>query len=232
VRTAADTLAVARRNLGIAEGKNNDNPYAAIAGDANHAAWCASFVRACLVVAGVIKKGAPSAYCPTFKESLQPVARADVRPGDVMFIWFPSMGRVAHTGLVEAVFPTYVVTIEGNTDVAGGRTGGKVMRKKRAYKGLSFGRPPYAAPKPAPTPTKVTAKVTKAKPDPILREGNRGQLVLNVQKALLKHGFRTALDGDFGPATKRAVMAFQKKKGLTVDGVVGQATWNALRSAS
>lgn len=224
MKTAADALAVARRNLGIKEGKNNANPYAEIAGDANNQAWCASFVRACLVRSGVLKKGAPSAYCPTFKASLPSVARADVKPGDVMFLYFPSMERDAHTGLVEQVFPTYCITIEGNTDVAGGRTGGQVMRKKRAYKGLSFVRPPYAEPSVKPAPKRTPA-------DPILRVGNHGQSVLNVQRALLKHGIRVGLDGDFGPGTKAGVARLQKKRGLTPDGVVGPATWAALRSA-
>ena len=222
MKTAVDTLAVARRNIGVVEGKNNSNPYAAVAGDANNQAWCASFVRACLVKAGVLKKGAPAAYCPTFKASLPAVSRANVKPGDVMFIYFPSEGRVAHTGLVEAVFKDHVVTIEGNTDAAGGRTGGKVMRKQRSYKNLSFVRPPYAKPAAPKAPA-------KAKGDPVVAEGARGQTVLNIQNALKKHGYKTALDGDFGPGTKKVIIAFQKAKKITADGVVGQTTWNALR---
>lgn len=35
-------------------------------------------------------------------------------------------------------------------------------------------------------------------------------------------------DGDFGPVTKEAVIAFQKKNGLVVDGLVGEETWNQL----
>lgn len=221
--TVADMLAVARRNLGVVEGKNNDNIYAAVAGHANNAPWCATFLVACARRAGV-KLGNESAWTPALRRSLSLVSRDDARPGDLMFIFFPSLRRVAHVGVVEAVFPTFVITIEGNTDEAGGRTGGKVMRKKRAYKNLSFARPVYRKPKPP-------ARPVKRKPDPILRIGNRGQLVLNVQRALVKHGGRVSLDGDFGPATKRAVINFQKKRGLKADGVVGQCTWDALRKA-
>jgi len=37
-------------------------------------------------------------------------------------------------------------------------------------------------------------------------------------------------DGDFGPGTKARVIAFQKTKGLTADGIVGARTWEALLS--
>ena len=36
--------------------------------------------------------------------------------------------------------------------------------------------------------------------------------------------------GTFGPATEKAVKAFQKEQGLTADGVVGKNTWDALQS--
>lgn len=36
------------------------------------------------------------------------------------------------------------------------------------------------------------------------------------------------VDGDFGANTEYAVKAFQKKKGLTVDGIVGEKTWDKL----
>src|SRR5690606_16984634 len=60
---------------------------------------------------------------------------------------FPGMGRVSHVGIVEKVHgPRDITAIEGNTDAAGGRTGGKVMRKRRSGSIIDgFGRPAYTA---------------------------------------------------------------------------------------
>ena len=62
-----------------------------------------------------------------------------------------------------------------------------------------------------------------------LRRGATGALVLQLQRALVLRGFRLGnIDGIFGPATDFAVRAFQKSRGLTVDGIVGPITWAAL----
>lgn len=60
-------------------------------------------------------------------------------------------------------------------------------------------------------------------PRPTLRQGDRGEAVKEVQHAL---GIKE--DGDFGPGTKKAVIAFQKANGLYPDGVVGKNTWMKL----
>lgn len=63
------------------------------------------------------------------------------------------------------------------------------------------------------------------------REGDAGELVEYIQLALIEAGFDDlAPDGHFGSRTKAAVMAFQAARGLEADGVVGPATWAALRS--
>ncbi len=63
----------------------------------------------------------------------------------------------------------------------------------------------------------------------VLRQGSRGNEVKEVQRRLKQWGYYTgSVDGIFGAGTKKAVIAFQKKNGLTADGVVGKATYKAL----
>lgn len=57
----------------------------------------------------------------------------------------------------------------------------------------------------------------------VLRLGDRGPAVAVLQRAL-----RVPDDGAFGPGTLEAVMGFQTAHGLTPDGIVGRATWDAL----
>ena len=59
-------------------------------------------------------------------------------------------------------------------------------------------------------------------------EGQRGARVRLIQEWLTFHGFATALDGDFGPATKLSVETFQARKSLTVSGTVDQVTFDKL----
>lgn len=62
----------------------------------------------------------------------------------------------------------------------------------------------------------------------ILRRGARGAAVAALQTALTARGHPLAADGAFGPATERAVKAFQGRAGLVVDGIAGPATMAAL----
>jgi TP901 family phage tail tape measure protein len=56
-----------------------------------------------------------------------------------------------------------------------------------------------------------------------IKLGSSGDLVKQLQKAL-----GISIDGIFGKATLNAVKAFQKKNGLTADGIVGSKTWSKL----
>ena len=74
-------------------------------------------------------------------------------------------------------------------------------------------------------------------PGTVLRRGSTGADVEMVQFWLSGLAqFSAAIpsvtvDGNFGTATENAVRAFQRQQGLTVDGIVGQATWDALYAA-
>jgi NlpC/P60 family/Putative peptidoglycan binding domain len=58
--------------------------------------------------------------------------------------------------------------------------------------------------------------------------GDRGKAVATVQQRLGANRRCVDVDGEFGPRTRRAVLAFQRAHGLVPDGVVGPATWGAL----
>lgn len=65
---------------------------------------------------------------------------------------------------------------------------------------------------------------------PTLRNGSSSADVRRLQRILVMIkilGFE-GIDGIFGPKTEAAVRSFQEGEGLTVDGVVGPATWGAL----
>ncbi|MBM4132944.1 MAG: peptidoglycan-binding protein [Nitrospira sp.] len=64
---------------------------------------------------------------------------------------------------------------------------------------------------------------------PSYQRGSKGNEVRQIQSRLKELGFYTGLvDGDFGGGTESAIKSFQKSKRLTLDGVVGPATWAKL----
>ncbi|MCD7828897.1 MAG: peptidoglycan-binding protein [Clostridiales bacterium] len=62
-----------------------------------------------------------------------------------------------------------------------------------------------------------------------IKSGSSGAEVKSLQSLLNgKAGANLTVDGKFGSLTEDAVEAYQKAQGLTVDGICGQNTWNAL----
>jgi len=62
-----------------------------------------------------------------------------------------------------------------------------------------------------------------------LKQGSKSAEVKEMQRRLKQWGYyKGSVDGVFGAQTKKAVIAFQKKNGLTPDGIVGAATFKAL----
>lgn len=65
-------------------------------------------------------------------------------------------------------------------------------------------------------------------PGVALRMGSKGASVMAIQQRLRELGYQLGVDGNFGPGTATIVIAFQQKKNLGSDGVVGSDTWVAL----
>jgi putative chitinase len=66
---------------------------------------------------------------------------------------------------------------------------------------------------------------------PVLKQGLSGPDVQDLQQKLKDLGFDpNGVDGNFGPGTKAAVIAFQQSKGLQADGMAGPATMAALQA--
>ncbi|MBR0105560.1 MAG: spore cortex-lytic enzyme [Firmicutes bacterium] len=61
------------------------------------------------------------------------------------------------------------------------------------------------------------------------RQGSTGNEVREIQERLSKLDlYNGAIDGIYGPATAQAVRDFQRQKGLTIDGIAGNMTLEAL----
>lgn len=76
-----------------------------------------------------------------------------------------------------------------------------------------------------PSTTSITTDSTR----PILRLGNEGEAVAQVQALLKLLGYYTgAVDGLYREDTAAAVSTFQEIAGLDADGIVGPATWTQL----
>lgn len=74
---------------------------------------------------------------------------------------------------------------------------------------------------------------------PVLSRGSIGRAVRELQRVLTSTSLREdqrkfnpqGIDGDFGENTEKAVIAFQKDRGIPENGVVDKATWSALLNA-
>ena len=140
-----------------------------------------------------------------------------IKPGTAVFCQRESDGVYSHVGLY--VGGGYVIEAAGTNQ---GVCRSKLTNKKWEYwgelKGVDY----------SDTPADETPDEPVAPTYPTLREGAKGEMVVQLQDLLAKAGSNLKIDGIFGPGTRSAVRAFQKKYGLVVDGIVGPKTWKKL----
>jgi len=201
--------------------------------------WCATFVSCMSILAGLTDIIPTECSCQKqielFKKLGSFVEADNYVPtrGDIIYYDWNDNGRgddtgwADHVGIVSEVKNSQIVVLEGNRkESVGYRTigiNGKTIR--------GFAVPDYAAKadkvvKPETTKTgECTVNLS------ILKKGHEGKQVKSLQLLLIGNGYKcgsAGADGDFGTGTLSAVKKFQKAKGLTADGVVGEKTWAAL----
>lgn len=159
--TAGDVLALARADDGYAEDPpgSNRTKFGAWYG-LDGQPWCAMALSKWFYDAGLPLPASTSkgfAWTPAgadwFRRQGRWLGSTDrrVTPGLVVFFYWPSLRRIGHVGIVDEVLPDGTFwSWEGNTDEAGGRTGGRVIRQHRSRatvgSGGGFGIPTYSAP--------------------------------------------------------------------------------------
>ncbi|RJX37486.1 peptidoglycan-binding protein [Paenibacillus pinisoli] len=118
-----------------------------------------------------------------------------------------NLNKVGYTVAVDGIFGTGTETIVKQFQSAHGLTAdGKVGSA---------------------TSTKLSTLATATT---TLQNGSTGDEVKVLQRLLTKKGYPVTADGVFGSGTLAEVKKFQQAKGLTVDGIVGSATWSKLRA--
>jgi peptidoglycan hydrolase-like protein with peptidoglycan-binding domain len=243
--TAAEMLAEARKSLGLGEPNHIQSWYRSRHGSAygGNFAWCDAAVTFWAHQsgnAGAVLPGGDRAYTVSHAEDFRKAGRwhagttANVnaaKVGDVVFFdWGATntIGAIDHVGIVEKVLGGgRLQTIEGNTaDVCARR-----IRSAGVIAGL--GRPAYSGSSSAPSkPSGSTSKAPRwpgryLTQPPVMHGGD----VRSWQDRMRDRGWHLAVDGVYGPGSEEICRAFQRDKGLTVDGIVGPRTWAAAWTA-
>lgn len=133
----------------------------------------------------------------------------------------PNTGYSDHIGIVYDVVDGQIYCYECNMN--GGKVG--IRRVPVGYGCIrGFCKPKYAKAK----DVEISDGTKPTLSYPTIKRGSTGSVVRTLQEKLVTLGYALDVDGDFGPATEKAVKGFQKLYGLEQDGVVGPATWKKL----
>lgn len=213
----AAIVEAAKRHLGVKEWPGaKSNPAVEVffaraghPGLTDDVAWCAAFVGSCLAECGL--QGSGNLMARSYVNWGRKVSPQDAGAGDVAVIprGKPPQGHV------------FIVTDirDGIVYGIGGNQGDAVSEiKVPVATVIAFRRADVAA-------LPFIGRAT-------VQRGGRGAMVLDLQDQLARLGyFAGRLDGEFGPLTEAALLAFQADAGIETDGIAGPLTWAALEGA-
>ncbi len=208
-----------------------------------YGAWCAMFIAWCAEMARIpasIITRACYAHAgdssPYYFNGLTFYNRGSYTPlpGDLIFYDWPDVsGTWNHVGIVHYVEGENVHTIEGNTGEEA-----VVLRTISMSNStiIGYGVPAYTGSSEMPSPEPTTPAEDPDPSDPssypvptrTLRQGCTGSDVCWLQAALTRLGYPLDIDGVYGTLTYNAVVSFQRDNGLSVDGICGPITRQAI----
>ena len=238
----SSVVTTANGQVGYREGENNYNKYAAeidplgvTYGKKQNCPWCGMFVlwvfykcfgilNALLMLCSPTPTAIP--LCSSAAQYFKSAGRWTTQPSVGAVVFFYSAGAINHTGIVTAVNDKVITTVEGNSSD---------MVSRRMYTIGSAHIAGYGVPRwdiaeeseevivsPA---IKTTAEL------PVIQRGDMGETVRAAQFLLNGRGYTCGsygADGDFGNATRAAVLNFQRVHDLKADGIIGPQTWASL----
>lgn len=252
-------------------GDGNYQRFELLATGGNGSQWCQYFIDALFIEASGSREAAKrllcqdgysvmTGYTPDGSRAFKDAGRWTLspRPGDIVYFWSNSKGRIGHTGIVEYVEGHYVHTIEGNSNTVVREdgdvetNGGEVARHTYDFSNAGesgaavqgFGRPRYDEDVSGAT-LRIGGDMSATYKLETVKRGSKGTSVLLVQEILkareIKKGvpyYKGKLDREFGSQTEQAVRDYQTIRiamGAKIggsdgkaDGEVGPATWNDL----
>ncbi len=213
-------------------------------GNKNGYAWCDVFVDWCFFKAFgsdaqriQCQTGELGAACIYSAQYFMMQGRYDQtpKPGDQVFI--NVNGQIGHTGIVVDVSNSSITVVEGNSS----DRVQKLTYDRGSSRIAGYGHPKYDEENQTPDELPLTLPKEHGQlvvvSIPLLKRGSTGNTVKNAQTLLIRHGYscggrvisgRENPDGDFGPATEKAVKSFQHLRKLEADGEIGKDTWSAL----
>ena len=199
--------------------------------------WCATFVSAISIALGYTDIMPTECSCSKMIELYKAKGRWMENdsyvpsPGDIVMYDWQDKGTGDNTGMPDHV--GFVVSLNGTTmTIIEGNKGEAVAYRSLNVNGKyirGYCLPDYASKATKPIEA-VTGGVKTVKVNlPVLEYGSFSAAVEALQMLLNCNGYSCGtVDGDFGPKTTTAVKQFQKAKGLTQDGIVGEKTWFAI----
>jgi peptidoglycan hydrolase-like protein with peptidoglycan-binding domain len=193
------------------------------------APWCAMFCSYLFWKIGnplpPIQSAKGSAYCPHFVSHYRGIGRFDKNPmmGDLVLFDFRRDGVSEHIGIVERVERGTIHTIEGNTSTKNNANGGEVMRRQRIMGNiLGFAHPHFLGGSDRPREETIPWPGIYFR---VVSPIQKSPHIVTWQRQMVHWAYKLAVDGFYGPESERACKDFQRKRNLTVDGVVGPLTW-------